>query len=162
MEGGFFAGEIQVSGTSYNLIVAPKATGENSSVAYKTSPTADSPSATAQNIEYGKLATDAFNDAAHPAFQWAKGLSIGGFTDWYIPAQNELAILYLNLNPSKAVTGFQTGGSEAFASAFYWSSSETPTNTGGAIIQNPVTGTQGDAGSKTLSLYARAIRRVAA
>jgi hypothetical protein len=32
----------------------------------------------------------------------ATGTGIGGFNDWYIPAKNELEILYYNLKPSTA------------------------------------------------------------
>jgi hypothetical protein len=191
-EGGYYAGQIQVSGIVYNLVVAPKSGGENTSVQYKTSNTADT-NPNSQNLEYGKLATDQFNDSAHPAFQWASGLTINGFSDWYIPARNELEILYRNLKPTTdsnntitssgansnavpsatpnytsgspaqtSVTAFQTGNSEAFASALYWSSSEFSGSTSTAWSQFFVNGTQGFPFGKTDSEYARAIRRVAA
>ena len=108
MGGGYFAGQINDGGTIYNLIVAPVADGQYpgggsggtpTGVQYKTSNSADA-NPNSQNEVYGKLATDQFNDAAHPAFQWAKGLTIGGFNDWYIPAKNELEILYFNLKPT--------------------------------------------------------------
>lgn len=191
LEGGYFAGKIQVSGTIYNLIVAPRATGQSTKT-YRTSLGVDTPSGTAQNVEYGKLATDAFNDAAHPAFQWAKGLSIGGYTDWYIPAKNELEILYRNLKPSTntnnassgananavptatsnytsgnpaqtSASAFQTGGSEAFFTSLgYLSSSEQPDFPYyNALFQYFSSGAQ-QATGKTSSRYVRAIRRVAA
>lgn len=188
-EGGYYAGQILVSGVVYNLVVAPKSGGENSSVQYKTSNTADT-NPNSQNQEYGKLATDQFNDSAHPAFQWAKGLSIGGFTDWYIPAKNELEIIYRNLKPSTdsnntgsgsnpnavpsatanytsgspaqtTVSLFQTGQAQAFASAYYWSSSENSSNTTRAWVQDFNNGYQVN-DLKSNSRYARAIRRVAA
>ncbi len=189
-EGGFFAGQIDDGGIIYNLVVAPKSTGENSSKQYKTTNSADSPSATAQNLVYGKLATDAFNDSAHPAFQWAKGLSIGGETDWYIPAKNELEIIYRNLKPTTtsngtssganpnavpsptanylagnpaqtAITAFQTGNSEAFASDDYRSSSELSALTTAAWRQDFGNGGQATP-LKSNSTYVRAIRRVPA
>jgi hypothetical protein len=105
MNGGYFGGQINVSGTIYNLIVAPVATGQYGGstpafIQYKTVGSADLPSATFQNEVYGKPANDAGNDAAHPMFQWARALNIGGNTDWYIPAKNELEILYFNLKPN--------------------------------------------------------------
>jgi hypothetical protein len=189
-EGGFFAGQINDGGTIFNLVVAPKATGENSSVQHKTTASTDSPSATARNLVYGKLATDTFNDSAHPAFQWAKGLSIGGFTDWYIPAKNELEIIYRNLKPTTTsnqtvsgansnavpsatgnyaagnpaqttVTAFQTGNSEAFASAGYWSSSEDSSLINRAWYQIFNDGDQSRLNKDNFQ-YARAIRRVPA
>jgi hypothetical protein len=36
----------------------------------------------------------------HPAAQFCVNLSIGGFTDWYLPARYELDIAYFNLKPS--------------------------------------------------------------
>lgn len=188
-EGGYFAGQIQVSGIIYNLVVAPKSGGEGASLAYKTGNSADT-NPPSQNVEYGKLATDAFNDASHPLFQWAKGLSIGGYTDWYIPAKNELEIIYRNLKPTAtsnstssgananavptatsnytagsptqtSVTVFQSGNSEAFIANYYWSATESASNTGAAWTQIFSNGSQGTY-LKSGLLYARAIRRVPA
>jgi hypothetical protein len=146
--GGYFAGQILVgvgedggglptTPTLYNLIVAPvlgDTGGPNpagtlqgqyggatpTGIQYKTTFTADLPATTSQNLVYGKPATDAFNDANHPLFQWCKssfsgnngpntGGGIGGFTDWYIPAKNEFAILYFFLKPDTTVNLTTTG-----------------------------------------------------
>ena len=40
------------------------------------------------------------NNASHPAAQFCEGLTIGGFSDWYMPARNELEICYYNLKPT--------------------------------------------------------------
>jgi hypothetical protein len=40
------------------------------------------------------------NNADHPAAQFCEGLSVGGFSDWYLPARDELEICYYNLKPS--------------------------------------------------------------
>jgi hypothetical protein len=192
-EGGYFGGQINVSGTIYNLVVAPKSSGESSAVLkYKTTGTADSPSAIAQNVEYGKLATDQFNDAAHPIFQWAKGLTIAGHTDWYVPAKNELEILYRNLKPdatanytfsgananavpsatsnyTASVPGqttaalFQSGGAQAFAFSSYWTSTEYAPVPSVAWYQRFNNGNQSaESKNGTTIYYVRAIRRVAA
>jgi hypothetical protein len=110
MAGGYYAGQISTAGNGiadYNLIVAPAASGQYggsspTNVQYKTSATGDVPTAIFDDTIYGKPANDAGNDAAHPAFQWAKSLSIGGFSDWYVPAKNELDILSYNLKPDTA------------------------------------------------------------
>jgi hypothetical protein len=128
--GGYFAGRINDGGTIYDLIVAPTL-GDNSgpnpagtlqgqyggatptTVQYKLTSTGDLPSATAQNEVYGKLATDLFADGSHPLFDWCKnsatgpngGGGIGGNTDWYIPAKNELEVLYYYLKPDPAAGG---------------------------------------------------------
>ncbi len=95
-QGGYYAGQIRQDDGIYALVVSPKATGENTKQ-YKTTASADP--VAANNTYDGKMITDLLNDSAHPAFQWAKSLSIGGFTDWYIPAADELEILYRNLKP---------------------------------------------------------------
>jgi hypothetical protein len=201
MAGGYFGGQINNGGTIYNMIVAPVADGQYpgggsggtpTTVQYKISNSADSPAATFQNEVYGFDATTAGNDAAHPMFQWAKALNIGGFTDWYIPAKNELEILYYNLKPGIATndtgsginpdavparasnytagTPAQTtsalfaGGSQAFTDAgYYWSSSQ---DTAFAIIawgQYFVNGLQDKNFKNTICCgFARAVRRVLA
>ena len=121
MSGGYYGGQIRVfagedggglpaATTIYYLIVAPRATGTlpangnpsglgDNTVIYKTTDTADFPSATFQNLVYGKPANDAGNDVNHPIFQWARGLTINTFNDWYIPSYYERDILYYNLKP---------------------------------------------------------------
>ena len=74
------------------------------------------------------IATDSYDDGKindgqvanstdFPAFKLCKDLSDGGYTDWYLPARNELDLLWRN---SGAITGF--------TSNYYWSSSEYTTN----------------------------------
>ena len=120
MEGGYYAGQINDGGTVYNLIVAPKTyvsgsgtlTGENSGVAWKPANTqGDSGSAV-----YGGTVTQAKANSSYPIFDWcvksstgpnagtydvsnASGTGIGGFNDWYIPAKNELAVVFFSLKP---------------------------------------------------------------
>lgn len=93
-----------LSGVYYYLIVAPKASGESSSKQYKTSNTSDTqpPTVNSQNPWDGSRNTSNINDAAHPAAEFCTGLSIGGYTDWYLPSLNELEIAYYNLKPTTA------------------------------------------------------------
>jgi hypothetical protein len=116
MAGGFFVAQINDGGTIYNLITSPLPDGQYSlggsgiaNILYKTTATADFPSATFQNEVYGLPANDAGNDADHPAFQWARSLNIGGFSDWYIPAKNELEIVYRFLKPTTDVNSTSFG-----------------------------------------------------
>jgi hypothetical protein len=203
--GGFYAGNIVEGGTEYYLIVAPKASGESSGQQFKTANTA-SPAAT-QTLNNGPAATAAMVSAgSHPAAAFCDGLTIGGFSDWYLPARDELELLYRNLKPTTtannvsnrelstitypegndlsadtmgvnrnssptgaaytsgdpaqtSVTAFVTEGTEAFASAYYWSSSEfSDTN---AWRQNLSDGFQSTSGGKGNSVYVRAVRRLA-
>jgi hypothetical protein len=152
--GGFFAGQISTAGNSiadYNLVVGPVASAQNSSKQWKTTNT--STTGTSSVID-GPTNSSNMNNASHPAAQFCEGLTIGGFSDWYMPAKNELEVCYYNLkptttsnttasginanavparasnyttgNPSQtSATAFVTStGSEAFAAGNYWSSTQ--------------------------------------
>lgn len=153
-EGGFYAGQISTAGNSiadYNLVVGPVASAQNSSKQWKTANT--STTGTSSVID-GPTNSSNMNNASHPAAQFCEGLTIGGFSDWYMPALNELEVCYYNLKPTTtsnftasginanavparasnytAGTPAQTSaaafvtstGSEAFAAANYWSSTQ--------------------------------------
>jgi hypothetical protein len=72
-------------------------------------------------------------------------LTIGGYTDWYLPSKDELNKLYLN----KSIIG-------GFANADYWSSSEY--NSTQAWGQSFINGYQGYGGTKNSSYNVRAVR----
>jgi hypothetical protein len=124
--------------------------------------------------------------ADHPAANFCKNLSIGGFTDWYLPALYELNIAYFNLKPSTdanntswgtniyavpqrnsnwsaaypaqtALTAFNTTA-EAFVVVNHWSSSEGDATNGWRV--NFGNGGQ-IGGSKTSTSRVRAFRRIA-
>ena len=101
-EGGFYTGKIVEGGVTYYLVVAPKSSGENSSKKYKTSNDA-APSAT-QTLNNGPAASTSMNSAAYPAAEFCEGLTIGGFSDWYLPARDELELCYRNLKPTTTQT----------------------------------------------------------
>lgn len=183
--GGYYAGKINDGGTQYYLIVAPKASGENSAKQWKTSQTT---TAGTTSVIAGPTNSANMNDASHPAAQFCEGLTIGGYSDWYMPAKNELEVCYYFLKPTTdanstsygsnanavspepistnytsgspaqtSATIFRTGNSEAFASDYYWSSTEySSTN---AWAQRFTNGNQTNA-SKDGSNYVRAVRRL--
>jgi hypothetical protein len=154
-EGGYLGGVISTAGNGiadYYLIVAPLSSGQTTNIRYKTTATTtptisrsfiDGPTNTAELI--------ALSSTDYPAASFCDGLAIGGFSDWYMPARNELGVLYYNLKPSTesnaanrgantnyvppvgnyagtipsqtAATDFITGGSQAFDTALtYWAS----------------------------------------
>jgi hypothetical protein len=186
-EGGFFAGQISTAGNGvadYNLVIAPKSSGENSSKQWKTSQTS---TAGTSSVIDGPTNSSNMNNASHPAAQFCEGLSIGAFSDWYMPAQNELEVCYYNLKPNTtsnntgsgtntnavpsrgsnytagtpaqtAVTDFQVGNTQAFAGSVYWTSTEFDATD--ANRHNFSTGLQ-NANGKTGSDFVRAVRRVA-
>ena len=40
------------------------------------------------------------NSTVYPAAHFCNDLTIGGFSDWYMPAKNELEVCYFNLKPT--------------------------------------------------------------
>lgn len=181
--GGYYAGKINDGGTEYYLIVAPKATGESSSKQWKTANTSTTGT---DSMIAGPTNSANMNNSSHPAAQFCEGLTIGGFTDWYMPAKNELEVCYYNLKPTTtsnntssgtntnavpsrgsnytasvppqtSVTAFKSGGAEAFAAGDYWSSTQDSATR--AWVQNFSSGNQYNDG-KNLSYYVRAVRRL--
>lgn len=187
-EGGFFAGQIGVDGVAtHNLVVGPAASAD-SSKQYKNANTAtagadsviDGPQNTADIVADG-------NATVYPAAHFCNDLVIGGFSDWYMPAKNELEVCYYNLKPTTSsnntssginanavparasnytagdpaqtsATDFKSTGAEDFSTANYWSSTEYSATDPWNQAFN--TGGQYYFG-KTYSLRVRAIRRVA-
>ncbi len=85
----------------YRVIAAPKASGENASIQWKNANTA-APAATA-TLSEGRKSTLAMvaadTSTVYPAAHWCNNLNIGGRTDWYLPARDELELLHRNLKP---------------------------------------------------------------
>jgi hypothetical protein len=186
--GGFFAGQINVSGTKYNLIVAPKASGENSSSTWGVYGTTTGITSVINGPT--NSASLAALGASYQAAVFCEGLTIGGYTDWYLPAKNELEVLYYFLKPStnanrtswgsnanavspepistnytsgspaqtSAGIGFRDGETDAFDLYYYWSSTED--DAGYAWYQYFPFGNQ-DPFYKSNSYYVRAVRRIA-
>jgi len=82
---------------------------------------------------------------AGTAAQICDTLTLGGYSDWYLPSKDELNKLFL----SKDAVG-------GFSSNYYWSSSELGANY--AWIQNFVSGVQNNGGFKSDAFYVRAVR----
>jgi hypothetical protein len=185
--GGFYAGRIQIAGVLYGLVVAPKAEGEHQGISWLD---AEQRVAGADSYCDGMQNTVAMAEAGSPLAQWARGLSIDGFSDWHIPSQDELEILYRNLKPTTrknalygrsgvnasavpptfaygadlpaqtTAAGFADGGEQAFADEWYWSSTQHAANDDYAWCQDFDYGNQTST-SKSASLRARAVRRFA-
>ncbi len=189
--GGYYAGQIAVGGggvATHYLIVAPKASGENSSRTWGVLGVTTAQTSVINGPT--NSAVEAALGASYEAAVFAEGLTIGGYTDWYLPAKNELEVLYYFLKPTtdanntssgananavspepistnytsgspaqtSAGIGFRTGETNAFASDYYWSSTESTANA--AWLQYFLNGTQNDASKSSNSLYVRAVRRI--
>ena len=79
-------------------------------------------------------------------------LTIGVYSDWYLPSKYELNLMYRNIGQGNALGLGNVGG---FANSNYWSSTEN--DNFGAWNQNFASGNQGNA-SKELTRYVRAVR----
>jgi hypothetical protein len=190
--GGFFAGQISTAGNSiadYNLVVGPVASAQNASVQWKNANTAtpnsnsliDGPQNTADIVADG-------NSTVYPAAHFCNDLVIGGFSDWYMPAINELEVCYFNLKPTTqfndgasginanavparasnytagnpaqtSAADFQSTGAEDFAATTYWTSTEGSTAAYTSLIY--FTSGRATYGYKNATRSVRAIRRVA-
>ena len=183
--GGYFAGQISTAGNGvadYNLVVGPVASAQ-STLQWKTSNTGGDPT----SVIDGPTNSATMNSATYPAAQFCEAVNTGGFSDWYMPAKNELEVCYYNLKPTTqsnytasginanavparasnytagtpaqtSATDFRSTGAEDFAADFYWASTQFSSSYG--QYQYFYNGSQGGA-PKTYSRKVRAIRRVA-
>ena len=187
-QGGYFAGYISHTSNStatHGLIVAPKETGESSSLQWKTTTTTTS----GTDSEYdGAANTASMSNTNHPAANYCAGLTIDGYSDWYLPAPFEIDIAYFNLKPTTesndtnaggnpysvperteeytagnptqtSVSIFQSGGSQAFVTASeYWTSMQIGE---ASSYAHSFSNGSFDGGTKTASTYVRAFRKFA-
>lgn len=119
--GGLYAGQItEDDGKTYAIIVAPKAQGGETSgtLAWKTTKTTTAGTDSSNNGFNNTAAMVAAGISLHPAAQFCKGLSINGYTDWYLPAKDELSLIY---NYKRSL--------DAFVSDYYWSSTQYSVDT---------------------------------
>lgn len=187
--GGYYAGQIGVSSVAtHYLIIGPVASAQNASKKWKNDNTAtpgadsviDGPQNTADIVADG-------NATVYPAAHFCNDLVIGGFSDWYMPAKNELEVCYYNLKPTTQANStsyginanavparasnytsgtpaqtssadFKSTGAEDFSPDSYWSSTETDPLY--AWNQSFYDGQPGDP-TKTYVRRVRAVRRVA-
>jgi hypothetical protein len=189
-EGGFFAGYISHTANgvpTHGLIVAPAASGYNGQgrLQWKTSTT--STAGTTSPFD-GAANSAAMNNASHPAAQYCEGLTIGGYSDWYLPALYELDIAYQNFKPTTtgndtswginaysvpertvnrtagapaqtSIAAFQSGGAEAFVADTHWQSTENDANFAWRLSFS--SGLQTPTTFKTSIEYVRAFRKFA-
>lgn len=186
--GGYYAGQISYNGNgtaTHYLVVSPKSTGETFGYWKDTN---TSTTGGTSSLVNGLSNSNSMNNSSHPAAQFCRGLTIGGYTDWYLPALYELEILYYNLkidtaandtsyganpysvpprnsnytsnNPTTTTAQlFQNGGSQAVYATWHWTSTSYTDRLGSAYELALYTGTQ-QYNNYTTNRWARAIRRV--
>jgi hypothetical protein len=112
-DGGFYTGVINIGGgVCYYLLVSPNATG-CADCLWKTTRNSSGTGSFCNGYTntYGPM-----TNATHPAGNWTATRSISGFSDWYLPARDELNLLYAN-------RGSMPGG-EGYPEVTFWSSTE--------------------------------------
>ena len=188
--GGFFAGQISTAGNSiadYNLVIGPVSSAQTIKQ-YKNANTAatgadsdiNGPQNTADMVAGG-------SSTIYPAAHYCNDLVVGGFSDWYMPAKNEMEVCYYNLKPTTtdnsivsginpnavparasnytagiptqtSAAAFQAGGSEALQVGTYWTSTEYDN----AYARYQTTGSGFQSGRQKDDYYlVRGVRRVA-
>lgn len=185
--GGYYAGRIQIGANVYELVVAPKASGEAtlSNQTWNFSFTGNT------SLNDGKLTQAnmvAYGISAFPAQQAViSSVSSGGFTDWYIGSKEEMEVIYRALKPSAtsnvttsgvnsssipttsnytstvppqtSVTVFKTGGAQQFAASPYLTATQ---GSGGPLYVGTKSFSDGSDASvvNDSSVLVRAIRRI--
>jgi len=195
-QGGYYAGSISWTAdgvATHALIVAPRASGA-SGTGYPLTTNYRWANAIGLYESNSKVDGRGNMDSLiiqgitnFPAANFCYGLSIGGYSDWYLPALYELAIAYYFLKPGAQANNtaygvnnysvpqrssnytasnpaqttalaFRTGGSESFQAINHWSSTEVSSTTSNRVAFD--SGGE-SSGFKTLTLPVRAFRQVA-
>lgn len=186
-EGGYYAGLVQQTDGVYAIIVAPKTLGGEYSGFIRWQTTTNVVSG-AFSTNDGLANTEAMENSSrtNPAGEFCWDLIIEGYDDWYLPAKDEIEVMYRNLKPTTQNNNanfgqnpnsvppkgnyltnsptqteaelFKEGGAEAFqTSGAYWSSTQYSASS--AYVKVFTTG-QELTTTKTNTSRVRAIRRV--
>lgn len=108
--GGYYAGKIAVNGggvATHYLIVAPKSTGEAANILWGPDEVTTGITS-AINGPTNSAALSALG-TSYAAARFCENLVIGGYSDWYLPAKNELEVLYYNLKPTTNDNNINSG-----------------------------------------------------
>lgn len=148
-EGGYFAGIININGQKFGIVVSPKE-GDLEDQQWGEF---DQELEGARSFFDGQANTQAMAEAGSELAKAIQALNINGHTDWYLPARDELELVYRTLkptteenwthrhgeNPSSIPPGhaytpetptqtttpdFQKGGPQALEEAWYWTSTQ--------------------------------------
>ncbi len=141
-QGGIYAGIIRDGDNQWHLILPTDlaAHGTFAWGAYGT----NEPTATSRSNGLANTQALVASEHQHPAAEWAAALTIDGHNDFYLPAQKELNLIFVNLQ-------------EFMEGTWHWSSTQYSAH--GAWIQDFGDGNQTSYG-KDGELAVRAVRRL--
>lgn len=106
--GGYYAGKINQGGVIYYLVVADKIGGQTTAAWY--SPRG----VTGLSVINGPANSAYLAGLGSDAAIFCENLTLSGYTDWYLPAQNELEVMYFFLKPT-TTANYSSSGSNANA-----------------------------------------------
>lgn len=183
-DGGFYVGRIRDGEELHAVIVSPRA-GDLEAQAW--GPVRKSITG-AMSYYDGQGNTIAMAEAGSKLAKAILALDIAGKRDWYLPARDELELVYRHLkpgtyatyawrngdNPSSVPAGypytekhpqtpiasFREGGADALNETWYWTSTQSAPDAGYAWFQYFLNGAQ-NASHESAEVRARAVRRVA-
>ena len=189
--GGYFAGQINVSGVVYNLVVSDQSVGQALSKTW--GPVGVDTGFTSVINGPANSAGLAALGASYQGATFCEGLNTGGYTDWYLPAENEMGVMYYFLKPGTftndtnsgananavfpqpistaytssdpaqtTATAFQTGGAQLVCPQFDIAMTSTELNANEATRVNFANGGVANMRKDNTTSYVRAIRRVLA
>jgi hypothetical protein len=93
-QGGYFAGQIDDGGTIYNLVASPVSSGQT------TGNNGSYTSSTTTSLIAGPTNSATLASQSRFAATFCEGLTIGGYSDWYLPALNELQTIFYYAKPT--------------------------------------------------------------
>ena len=148
IEGGYFAGIIHINGQKFGIVVSPKEGDLEDQQWGEFNQELEG----ARSFFDGQANTQAMAEAGSELAKAIQALDINGHADWYLPARDELELVYRNLkptdnrnfrlsgdNPSSVPVGyaysaaepaqtmateFQEDGEQALQPTWYWSSTQ--------------------------------------
>lgn len=153
-QGGYYLGTLSIGGVTYALIVAGRSAGDLNRAWRNTA----AASAGTDSTTDGLANSTAMNNSTHPAAFFCMGLTTGGFSDWYMPAQDELNVLYTNRASLPSGEEFYTAS--VTGAPYYWSSTQYASDTTRGVAQDFTGGIGVFNSTKANSFRVRAIRRV--
>lgn len=152
-KGGFYLGDITDNGTKYRIIVSPKSVEGRAKWRSSSAPNTTM-GVTSLTDGPGNTTKLTATPGVHLAADYCANLSVNNYTDWYLPAYDELKQMYTN----HAATPFATNnGFASSISSIHWSSSED--NNGAAWEVHLLSNNAHTANPEHTECNVRAVRR---